>query len=640
MKKITMVLLFAALAFQAANAQKNIDPTTEDIALAKQLREKHGKDDVAVLSSKETISFELIEDGPGVAVNHHIAEKLMNISHRADIHKYEFYDSQSEIQDFSMTYRNDKNAHFEVKDEFYTSNDLFYNDYRVKYMEVTFPVQGYSYNYNLNKKYKDVKYFTSLYFNDEYPIVKKEIEILVPTWLEIEFKEMNFTGFDVKKTSKPDPKGKGTIYTYTLENVAARYKDESAPGPSYIYPHLLVVAKSYTKEGKKTTLFNSTADLYKWYKSLVDSVDENPDELKAKVNELIAGAKTDEEKIKKLYYWVQDNIRYIAFEDGLAGFRPDASQNVYKKRYGDCKGMANLMRHMLKIAGFDARLTWIGTKHIAYDYTTPSLCVDNHMICTLFKDGKKYFLDGTEKYNSFGDYAERIQGKEVMIEDGDKYIIAKVPVTPAASNKESYNINFSIDGEILKGKVQGNLIGESRAYFLYGYNNIKNDKKEDVLQNYLSRGDKNFSISNIKTSNLTDRDITLTVEYDAVLRNRVSSFDNEMYVDLDYLEEMSGLDFKERKTDFEFSYKKDYESNITLAIPQGYTVSRLPETLVVDTNDYTLTAAYEQKGSTIVYKKHFVIKNGTIKKTDFANWNNAITKLKKLYNDQITLTKL
>ena len=637
MKIFHLSLILLVTAFQTITAQKSIDPTPEDITQAKKLREKYAKEDVAMLSGEEKVSFGTSANN--VTVKHTVEEKLMNISHRADIQKYEFYDSESELEDFSIKYRNDKTAGFTVKDEFYKSDDLFYNDYRVKYMDVDFPVQGYSYKYELTKKYKDIKYFTTMYFHDSYPTVKKEFIITVPDWLDLEIMEMNFNGFDITKSKTTDSKGKRTIYTYTLENIDGIPKEEAAPGMSYSYPHLLFIAKEYTKDGKTTALFGSTADLYKWYKSLVSSITENPAALKDKVNELTATAKTDEEKIKNIYYWVQDNIRYIAFEDGLAGFKPDASQNVFQKRYGDCKGMANLTRQMLKEAGFDARLTWIGTKHIAYNYTIPSLVVDNHMICTLFKDGRKYFLDGTEKYNSFGEYAERIQGKEVMIEDGDTFIIEKVPVLAPLANKEIYTTTFRIENEALVGRVSGNIKGESRASFLYSYNNIRKDKKENALQYYISKGDKNFTVSNIVTSDLTNRDKTLTLEYDARLRNRVSAFDNEMYVDLDYLEEFSNFDFKERKSDYEFSFKKDYESTITLEVPAGYKVTRLPEAFSATTDAYSMNVSYEQKGNSIIYKKHFIIKNGTIKKADFQNWNQSIGSLKKLYNDQITLTK-
>lgn len=635
----TTIIVFLLLSAQNTSAQKNIDPTPEDIALAKQLKEKYKKQDVAILSSTEKVTFAISPEGSNVMVDHTVNEQLINISHRADIHMHEFYDSESEIIEFNMKYRNGKKAGFAVKDEFYTTNDLFYNDYRVKYMPVDFPVQGYSYNYEMNKKYRDVKYFTSLYFSSEYPTLKKQIEITVPNWLELEIKEFNFMGMEIAMAKKDDPKNKAVIYTFTADNIPPMVKEDASPGPSYLYPHVLIIAKSFTKNGNKTTLFNATPDLYKWYKSLVNSIDEKPSELKDKVKELTANAKTDDEKIKNIYYWVQDNIRYIAFEDGLAGFKPDASQNVFKKRYGDCKGMANLIRQMLKEAGFDARLTWIGTKHIAYDYSIPSLSVDNHMICTLFKDGKKYYLDGTEKYNSLGEYAERIQGKQVMIEDGDNFIIEKVPVAAPESNRETYNAVFNIQGETLNGKINGSLKGESRSSFLYGYNNIKNDKKDNALQNYLASGNRNLTVTNIKTSDLANRDNILTLEYDALLKNRVSVFDNEIYIDLDYQEEFGGLDFKERQNDYELHFKQDYESLITLQIPEGYKVAKLPEPMKTESGDYSINMKYEQKGNNIVYTKKFIFKNGTLKKSEFTTWNESYSKLKKMYKEQITLIK-
>src|SRR5690606_36441307 len=254
------------------------------------------------------------------------------------------------------------------------------------------------------------------------------------------------------------------------------------------------------------TLFNETKDLYNWYKSLVDSMADDPSAIKEKVAELTANAKTDEEKIKNIYYWIQDNIRYIAFEDGLAGFKPDECQNVFKKRYGDCKGMANLTKQMLIDAGFDARLTWLGTKRIAYDYSTPSLSVDNHMICTVFYDGQKIFLDGTEKFNPFGEYAERIQGKQVMIENGDSFILETVPIVAPETNKETHLFNAKINNNALEGNVSLTYSGESRASFLYVFNNLRTEMKNEALEYYLKRADRNMMVDNIETSDLENRD--------------------------------------------------------------------------------------------------------------------------------------
>lgn len=634
-KKNIFFLLFSI----SILGQKNIEPTPEEISSAKSLRVKYDKDDIAILESSENISFEFNKATSKVQVKNAIKEVLMNINHRADIHKYEFYDSESKIESFSLKYRNQKEVSFPVKDEFYKDDDLFYNDARVMYMVVDFPVQGYTYNYALEKKYEDVKYFTSLYFNDEYPVVKKNIKVVVPNWLNLELKEFNFEGNSIIKTITPDLSKNTTTYTYTMADVPAFAKEENAPGKSYLYPHILLIAKSFKNKEIETPLFNSTADLYKWYKSLIDLMKDDPNVLKEKVNELTANAKTDEEKIKNIYYWVQDNIRYIAFEDGIAGFKPDESNNVFEKRYGDCKGMANLNKQMLILAGFDARLSWIGTKHIAYDYSTPSLAVDNHMICTLFYKGKKYFIDGTEKYNSLGEYAERIQNKEVMIENGDQFIIEKVPSSISEVNKEIFIAKLSIDGDKLKGSCYKEFIGESRTQFLDIYQSFENNDKGETLEKYVSRSDKNIEVSAIKTSDLKNRDQKLTLDYNVLVANKVSSFENEIYIDLEYMNEYKKFELKDRKTDYQFRFKTNYESNVTLEVPNGYKVTKLPENLSVEEKDFSAQITFQQVGNAIVYKKMFNFKNAVIKTNDIAKWNVFNKNLNAVYNQQITLIK-
>lgn len=634
MNKYLWVILFVGI---TTFGQKGTEPTAIEVKLAKELREKFDKSDVALLKSTEKITFNLNKNKDNVEVNYNVSEKLLNINHRADIHKYEFYDSQSEINTFLIKYKNNKKAEFYPVDEFYKDNNLFYNDARVKYYQLDFPVQGYSYLYELNKKIKDVKYFTTVYFNDEFPVIDKEITITIPNWLDLEIKEFNFEGNEITKKVTKLPEG--TTYKYTIKNLKETKKENNSQGPSYLYPHILFVAKSIKLNNKKTTLFNDTSDLYKWYKSLIDSIDDKPEEFKSFVNDLTKNDKTDEEKIKTIYYWVQDNIRYIAFEDGIAGFKPDNSQNVFNKRYGDCKGMANLLKQMLKTKGYDARLCWIGTKHIAYSYAIPSLSVDNHMICALFKDGKRYFLDGTEKYNSFGEYADRIQGKEVLIEDGDKFIIDKIPSQNATYNLEKITIDYSIDGETLVGHIHEELNGESKASFLYNYNNIKNDKKEDALNWYLSSGDKNYTISNIKTSNLLNRDNVLEIDYDVVLQNSVSKFDNEIYIDFDYSKNYKNLDFSERKQNFVFDYKAHDETITNFIIPAGYKVSKLPDNFSISTDDYEINLNFKVSDNKVVYTKKFHFKTGIITKDKFEEWKKTFDNYSKLYTEQIVLSK-
>jgi len=620
-------------------SQKRIEPATQDITLANNLKEQYPDDHVALVSSKENVTFGLNKKAGKVTVMHHVSENMINIDSRADIQIYNFYDGESTIEEFQIRYKNKKEANFPVQDEAYNSDDLFHHDSRVKYANIDVPLKGYRYLTSIKKAYKDIKYFTKIYFNGAYPTVKKTIRIEVPNWLDIELKEMNFEGYEIEKKVSPNQKGNGKIHTFTLKDLPAMYKEDAAPGPTYIYPHILILAKSYSHNGQTTNIFKETQDLYNWYKSLVNSLENDVSPLKDKVKELTENATSDEEKIKNIYYWVQDNIRYIAFEDGIAGFKPDEAANVFTKRYGDCKGMANLTKQMLIEAGFDARLTWIGTKRIAYDYSTPNLSVDNHMICTLFKDGQTIFLDGTEKFNAFGEYADRIQGKQVLIENGDDFILEYVPSAKAEFNKEQFAYSLKLSEDNIIGQVDKTYNGESRSNLLYYFNSLKNDKKDEFLEYYLNKGNSNIKVSNIQTSDLLNRDKNINIVYDVDIKNAVSSFDDQVYIDLDFDKELSNFIMDERKTDYIFSSKKDLESTTRLEIPQGYNISHLPENISVSSDNFDMSVMFEKENNVIVYKKEFRIKNAKIETSDFEEWNGFIKKLDALYNEQIILTK-
>lgn len=633
------LLVLSLLSSGTVLSQKHLAPPQEDVLKAAELKNLFPDDHVALTQNFNYVSFDIDRRSGKVTVLSENQTSLINLDTRADIQFYSFYDGESDISDFKVSTKNQKKADFYVKDEAYTSDDLFHNDVRVKYVNLDFPVNAFTYDAEIIKEYNDIKYFTSIYFNDDYPTAERRIEIEVPEWLDLELREMNFVGYDIHKTVSPGRNG-STVYTYNMENASGAYDDGNAPGPSYLYPHILFLPKSFVYDGQETKIFKTTQDLYNWYKSLVDELENDNTAIKEKVNELTANAATDEEKIRNIYYWIQDNIRYIAFEDGIAGFKPDEASNVFNKRYGDCKGMANLTKQMLKEAGFDARLTWVGTKHIAYDYSTPNLSVDNHMICTVYKDGKPLFLDGTEKFNSMGEFADRLQGKQVLIEDGDKFILEHIPVHKAEFNTEEVTYDLELVNGSIQGDVSKKFQGESRASLLYYFHSLKNDIKEEFLDFYLRNGNSNISVSEIETSDLQNRDLDLDLKYNIAVKNAVSQFDNDMYVDLDIDKEFANFLMKEREIDYIFNFKKDLHSTFRLKIPEGYKVTHTPENISFRTDDYQLSVEFYQEGNELVYKKKFKIENARVDTADFAEWNGFIEKLNSVYNEQIILTKV
>ena len=295
---------------------------------------------------------------------------------------------------------------------------------------------------------------------------------------------------------------------------------------------------------------------------------------------------------------------------------------------------------MLKIAGFDARLTWIGTSDLPYDYTLPSLAVDNHMICTVILNGKRYFLDGTEDYIAMNDYAQRIQGKQVLIEDGNNYIIDKIPEFQPDRNKEKKLLKVSIDGVQLAGQATMEFNGESKINVQRAFTSIRTEDKNESLGRFVRKGDDNLIVSGLKHSDFSERQKPLQLNYDFKANNQVTKVGNELYVVMDWIKEFSSLEMPEdRKNDYEFNQKYHLTTQTELAIPEGYKVDYIPATVKKVSPEYSFEGSYLNKGKTIVYTKTIVINKAILKKSDFTKWNAFIAEINKFYNDQVVLSK-
>ncbi|HEY0056481.1 MAG TPA: transglutaminase-like domain-containing protein [Pedobacter sp.] len=551
----------------------------------------------------------------------------------------ERYDDQERIDKVELKIDGRIPFNFKPEHSYYSVENIFYSDAKICYFPVKLPKVGSTAKVEFEKITKDPRYFTSIYLISNYFTKTKEVNITVPRWMKVEFKEMNFATYDIKKTSRYDARLDADIITYRLKDIAASNDESNSPGPSYMYPHLMVLCKSATVNNQNVTYFNTLSDLYSWYRSLVKDPENDIPTLKEKAVSLTKDSKSDFEKIKAVFYYVQESIRYIAFEDGIAGFKPEKAHEVLRKKYGDCKGMAHLTKELLKALGFDARLCWLGTKHIAYSYETPSMAVDNHMICALNYKGKTYFLDPTESYIGFNEYAERIQGRQVLIEDGDKFILSKVPKADVSQNFNYEKRVLSISGSSLTGKVSHKWKGEEKEALLSNLNRIKKEKSETAFVKYLSNHNSDLVVNNLITSNLSDLDNDLTASYDIEHKGAVNAFNKDYYIDLDFRKELAELviETTERKHDYWFDYKSSILRETELILPENYQVTSIPPNLSIKTSDYDFDLEFNVVPGKVIYKKTILLKNPNLSKSKFSEWNTNIEKLKKSYNESLIL---
>ncbi|HKK40440.1 MAG TPA: transglutaminase domain-containing protein, partial [Cryomorphaceae bacterium] len=593
---------------------------------------KFWEEDYFIYHNQDYYTF----DNSGTNVTSRLdTEKLIYKNSEKKVVYYDYTDSYSKI--FGV------NSDFNHYVERYESGGIFHNDFYVNSFYLgTYANEKISEGWvtlEYSKIYSDYKFLGTIPFLPGNPTVKSTVVLEIPENIEIEIREMNFDGYEISRTEEQLKKSKKI--TYTFSKIDFEEDCYYCPSGRHYEPHLVVIYKSVIKRGEKQDLLPDVSNLYGWYSSLVAEVEDDPEQISDLVAQF-ADIPKGEEQVKAVFDWIKNNIRYIAFESGMAGFRPDECQDVYNNRYGDCKGMSNLCKNVLIQLGHDARLAWIGTrKEVPYDYSIPSLIVDNHMIVALKLDGEWIFVDPTETYGKHKEYAFRIQGRPVLIENGEDYIISEVPGSAVDSDYVRRKYTYTFDPQNLVGIYEADMVmtGEPKKYVLANYNMTLAQDREDALVSYLRPYDTG-SLELISERGLTQEADSLHFSYRYSSPSGIIDLGNEYYLDIDPSRDLESLKLEDkRKADYYFGERYNRETIIEMIIPEGYSVTHVPKSFSNKTDFFEMSIQLTETADKITIEKRIIIPEGIVSNDQNEEFQNAIGKLISYYEDTIILTQ-
>jgi len=483
------------------------------------------------------------------------------------------------------------------------------------------------------KRIKDPHLINSFYFDDRYQTEASVYAVSFPKGVKIDYDLFNTE--DLKVQEKIDSTEKMITYSWTIRNVEKRIFNSNAPAVPHFAPHIILRIDSYFDGKERVRVSGNTDDLFKWYNTLVEQIptDKSLVALQSKVDDLTNELVNHHEKIDVIYKWVQSNIKYIAFENGMAGFVPRAPSAIFEKKYGDCKDMANLLQTMLNLANIPAYLTWVGTNSKPYSYEdVPCTIADNHMICAVKDAGQFQFLDATNSHLEYGVPPRMIQGKEALIRiDDENYEIVKVPESKSTDNVRKDIVNLEIEGDVLSGKVKTMLSGYLKERYQY----FKLETDSDALKNYLSLGQGNSKIQNIEVD---DNSENVEISFDGRFKNDILKTGDKLYVNMNIdptSKEYLVSDLDSRIHPVEKSYKRSYFYNCSLKIPDGYEVDFLPENEEKDFGQFLFKIDYKIEDGTIKYRKQVTSKFLILEKEDFGKYAEFYADLLKINQQKL-----
>jgi hypothetical protein len=609
---------------------------------------KQFPDEKAVLLNR-TLEYNIdLKDGKPAVESHEVQQiEYLSTNATAFMGAYSFYHSDFQkliaYEAYTRTPADKKLKVSEFKTSTDKENSVFFDD--VKETTFNFPAvePGAVGNLQVSWNNTDAHLLAAHYFASYMPVINSELKINVSKNISLKYR---LIGLDTDKIAVTVENRRGNnVYTFIYKNCPAFKRYPDAPNIAWYSPHVVFYIDSYKDQNGTAVPYLSNADdLYRLNYSFVKSVNTTIDpELKHVVDTLTSKLTTQEGKARSIYSWVQQHIKYIAFEDGMEGFVPRDAGLVCNRRFGDCKDMASILTEMLNAAGVPAYFTWIGTRDLPYSFNKEPLpMVSNHMICTIKLNDKFIFLDGTDPTCVFGMPTAAIQDKEAMIGISEKeYKILKVPVMDKNRNTVVDTTWLELTPNCLKGKIKKDLTGYL-SMSMYGKLMYWNNRNIDEdMKDEFERGSNKFKLDSFRVfKKPTNDQISVTAAFS--LPDYAKKIGNEYYLNLNLFRffEHEEIDYPHRliPIDYEFKYTKKYVT--LLKIPEGYKLGYLPQGKTFHNKVWGFDFKYEQKGNWIVLTQEFDNDNLMLTSDQFEAWNKVLENLFPLYKESLSLTKI
>ncbi len=602
-----------------------------------------------ILDYRQDLTVEVVRDSVQVVARHHydllhLAEQSTGYA-RDQVYSSHFNRLQS-VEAYSLVPDGKSTRKLKVRefrDKFDIRPGVFFDDARQ--VSFTFPAvaPGVRTVTDYTVRHPDARFVVPFQLGSYLPTCHAELAITLPRAARLSYKLFHVAPGSVTFTRQD--KGNTTTYRWVAENLPAAPRDDDAPAGAWHQPHIVYLIEEVPVAGKPRKLLAGVNELYTMYAGFVANTDEPPrPALKRVVDSLVAGATSPDERARKIYHWVQQHVRYIAFENGLRGFVPSTANKVFADRYGDCKDMANLTHQMCQVAGLPSYLAWIGTRDLPYRYeelATPG--VNNHMIAAYESaPGKYVFLDATGRYTSFGMPTSMIQGKEALLGiDATHFRVATVPVVPAAENQSVDISTVQLDGNGLKGTGTRTLTGFVRERTAHALDGLDKMRESRQMQQLLERGNNKFSLATYQVGNLTDADKPLQLSYSYHLQDYVQRLDDEIYVNLNLEKPLANdrIDANTRRLPRTNDFASTNHTRTALEIPADYEVASLPPAVAVQDSLASYTIRYERQGNRVVQDCEVTIHYLLLPPTAFAHWNQLIGQLTAAYQQTVVLKR-
>lgn len=467
-------------------------------------------------------------------------------------------------------------------------------------------------------------------------VEKASYRIELPAEQTCRYYEQYTKGKNIQVKESTGPDGQQIIEA-TATKLPAIEKEPFGPSFAQLFPRVYFSPSAFQYD--KTVGDMSTWQKFgEWQNKLLEGRDLLTEPFRNSLHELTANCSTDREKVKAVYDYLAKNTRYVSIQLGIGGLQPIAATDVCRTGFGDCKGLSNYMRAMLKELGISSTYTAISTENerLIPDFSSPNQM--NHVILHVPLPQDTLWLECTNAELPFGYVHQGIAGHDALLIEPTGGRIYRLPTYPDSLNTQTIAAKVLLS-PTTETRIEVNEISrlfqyEDEADIMYLEPNQKKDRIRSNIN--LPQAD----ILNLQINEQKESNPSITFNYVISSNQYGNKTGNRLFIPVNVFRKGFSVPRSAKRTyPIHINYGFSDTDSIHIPLPEGYTIEGLPRPVSLQSKFGKFSSSVQVKDKEIFVTHRLLMNKGVYDPEEYTAFIDFRKQVAEQYNGTIVLRK-
>ncbi len=350
------------------------------------------------------------------------------------------------------------------------------------------------------------------------------------------------------------------------------------------------------------------------------------DEVKAVTAQVISGAASDEDKLRKIYEYTKKEIKNLTYT-------PNVSEEEWKKvrgaksggdtlklKMGSAGDIDTLFGSMARAAGFDARIALSGSRNeLFFDPNIANLSLMLNSSSVAVKVGNDWrFFSPAGYYVPFGMLSWAEEAQTALIADPKELIWKPIPLSPSERSRALRTGRFKL---LEDGTLEGEAKIEYTGHWAAWQKNLNREdspaEQEKTLKSFIQANIMGTAeVDRFTIENVSDPEKPFVYTFKIRVPGYASRTGKRLFFQPNVFERSSKPRFvsNARKYDVYFSYPFSEKDEVTIEIPQGFALESADSPGPIKDRQgigsHETNIGVSNDGKYLFYKREFSFGNG------------------------------